>query len=303
MALQRCKDCYTPSTNVSIDEMMVKCEGRSPHTLKMPNKPIDRGYKLYALCDHGWYIYHWIYYSRVHGTATESNPGPIPASRRLTATSQICLHLALSLPYQKNRYNIYFDNYFTNVQLFATLCEYDIGACGTAKANVMPKALRIDKASARKDLIWNDLFGVIEDGVLCGLWQDNNQVNIMSSIHDLRTGTAKLRRCPKGKAPHTAISRAAFGKSTKKMLTIPDLIDDYNHNMNGVDLADQLRASYNTHRQGYRTWLPLFYWLIDTLKVNAFLLWRMHYPKALHKTFQLTLHQQLVAEGLKEHEE
>ena len=125
----------------------------------------------------------------------------------------------------------------------------------------------------------------------------------MSTIHDLRTGTAKLQRCPKGKAPHTAISRAAFGGSTKKLLTIPDLIDDYNHNMNGVDLADQLRASYNTHRQGVRTWLPLFYWLIDTLKVNAFLLWRMHYPKALHKTFQLTLHQQLVAEGLKAHEE
>ena len=31
------------------------------------------------------------------------------------------------------------------------------------------------------------------------------------------------------------------------LLAIPDLIDDYNHNMNGVDLADQLRASYHTH--------------------------------------------------------
>ena len=40
--------------------------------------------------------------------------------------------------------------------------------------------------------------------------------------------------------------------------------------MNGVDVADQLRATYNTHLKGVRNWLALFYWLVDTLKVNAF---------------------------------
>ena len=60
--------------------------------------------------------------------------------------------------------------------MYNYLLHYDIGACGTAKANIMPKALRIDKGTVRKELKWNDLFGVIEDGVLCGLWQDNNQV-------------------------------------------------------------------------------------------------------------------------------
>ena len=68
-----------------------------------------------------------------------------------------------------------------------------------------------------------------------------------------------LRRRSQGKAPHTAISRSAFGNDAQKLLTISDLIDDYNHYMNGVDLADQLRASYNTHMHGVRTWLPLFY--------------------------------------------
>src|SRR5450432_3619450 len=36
-----------PSQNVSIDEMMVMCTGRSLHTVKMPNKPIGEGYKLF----------------------------------------------------------------------------------------------------------------------------------------------------------------------------------------------------------------------------------------------------------------
>ena len=121
----------------------------------------------------------------------------ISTDRHLCPTSKICLYLALSLPYQTHQYNIYFDNYFTNIPLFATLREYGIGACGTARMNAVPEALRVDKTLAGKELEWNDLFGTVEDNVLCGLWQDSNQVLLMSTIHDLQTGTGRLRRCPK----------------------------------------------------------------------------------------------------------
>ena len=47
---------YMPSSELSIDELMIKCYGRSNHTFSMPHKPIPRGYKLFALADHG-YIY------------------------------------------------------------------------------------------------------------------------------------------------------------------------------------------------------------------------------------------------------
>jgi hypothetical protein len=40
--------------NVSFDEMMVPFAGRSKHTLKMKNKPIKEGFKIWALCDHGY---------------------------------------------------------------------------------------------------------------------------------------------------------------------------------------------------------------------------------------------------------
>jgi hypothetical protein len=40
--------------NVSFDEMMVPFAGRSRHTLKMKNKPIKEGFKIWALCDHGY---------------------------------------------------------------------------------------------------------------------------------------------------------------------------------------------------------------------------------------------------------
>ena len=52
--------------NVSFDEMMVPFSGRSIHTLKMKNKPIKEGFKIWALCDHG-YLWDFLFYSRVLG--------------------------------------------------------------------------------------------------------------------------------------------------------------------------------------------------------------------------------------------
>jgi hypothetical protein len=45
---------YTPQTNVSIDEAMIRFSGRSRDTFKMLNKPIDEGYKAICLADRGY---------------------------------------------------------------------------------------------------------------------------------------------------------------------------------------------------------------------------------------------------------
>jgi len=36
-------------------------------------------------------------------------------------------------------------------------------------------------------------------------------------------------------------------------------IDDYNHFIGGVDIADQLRAGFSTQQRGVKPWRPLFY--------------------------------------------
>jgi len=60
-----------------------------------------------------------------------------------------------------------------------------------------------------------------------------------------------------------------FGGEVVKSLEIPGLIDMYNHHMNGVDLADQTRASYAYMRRLRRTWLPLFFYCFETAISNA----------------------------------
>ena len=50
------------------------------------------------------------------------------------------------------------------------------------------------------------------------------------------------------------------------------MVDDYNHYMGGVDIADQLRSKFSTQQRGLKPWRPLFYWLLDTTIINAYLI-------------------------------
>ena len=51
---------------------------------------------------------------------------------------------------------------------------------------------------------------------------------------------------------------------------------DCNHHMGGVDLANQYREVYETHRSTQRNWWPLLYWLIDMACINAYRLYILH---------------------------
>src|SRR5437588_8255997 len=65
---ERFRSYYLPATKVVIDEMVVRFCGRSHHTLKIRNKPIKEGYKIFTLCDHG-YTYGFLWYYSTHGIA------------------------------------------------------------------------------------------------------------------------------------------------------------------------------------------------------------------------------------------
>ena len=48
------------------------------------------------------------------------------------------------------------------------------------------------------------------------------------------------------------IARKAFSSKHTKKLEIPLFIDDYNYYIRGVDLANQFKAAYETHRATFR---------------------------------------------------
>ena len=86
-------------------------------------------------------------------------------------------------------------------------------------------------------------------------------------------------------------------------VAIPQCIDDYNHHMGGVDIADQLRSYYDTQLTSFRTWWPILFWALDTMVTNAYFIYR-DMPQTTgagisHKEFRLQCAWGLILAGHK----
>jgi len=126
---------------------MVRFFDRSQHCIKAPHKPIKQGYKILALCDHG-YTSSWIYSSRTQGFA---NLTRLP---NLSTTSSTVVHLCQPLPSKIHQLHLYMDNYFTNIPLLHTLYStLHIGAFGALRMNYIPRQEFNDNVR----LSWNNL--------------------------------------------------------------------------------------------------------------------------------------------------
>jgi hypothetical protein len=64
--MERFQEAVTLGSKVSYDEQMLGFRGRSVHVTKTPGKPCPDGFKIWALCDHG-YLYDWLYFSGTAG--------------------------------------------------------------------------------------------------------------------------------------------------------------------------------------------------------------------------------------------
>jgi hypothetical protein len=102
-----------PSTNVAVDEAMMRCTGRSQDTYKMPSKPIEQGFKFHCLADHG-YVWDFV------PTSNQAGPDPIPAIAGLTATGSVVYHLLRKLP-RARHFVAYLDNFYCTVPLLGKL--------------------------------------------------------------------------------------------------------------------------------------------------------------------------------------
>lgn len=284
----------TPATEVSIDEMMIRFIGQSAHTVRLPNKPIPEGYKVFALCEHG-YTFSFMYTSRVEQFSGQDLAYEGPGNLHLSPTSRAVLQLALALPYQEYRFTLFCDNYFSNIPLFQALRYHQIAACGTVRPNSAeyPPILKINKRHSH--LPWGTVSGIQPEGrqVLAIIWQDKTLVRLLRTAYDMRPEpqnyTARTRRRPRrprNRDAYRDMIDQVWGELPVCELALPTATIDYNMHMGGVDIADQRRSYYSTQLRVVRNWMPLFFWLLDTTVINSFLIAQQHMGGRRHSLWQ-----------------
>jgi hypothetical protein len=147
---------------------------------------------------------------------------------------------------------------------------------------------------------------IVADGeapqtVLILAWKDAQVVLFASTVVDPYTKVPVERKRP-SRATTDKHLRAVYGNAGKKVLSIPEYIDQYNHRMGAVDIADQLRSYYRGRKRHYRTWRPYWCFLLHTTIANLSLIW-MRQPgspsskKSGHLTFMREVFTSLMAYG------
>ncbi|KAF2897204.1 hypothetical protein ILUMI_08971 [Ignelater luminosus] len=93
------------------------------------------------------------------------------------------------------------------------------------------------------------------NGTIGYLWMDTKEVMVLSNCHG-----------------NESVEISRTGKDeTKIKLSCPEAIQFYNSHMGGVDLSDQLTGLYEVDRKSMKWWKKVFYKLLFTTAVTAWI--------------------------------
>ena len=297
---QNFKKYWNTGTHLAVDETIERFMGRASEIVNIPNKPTPEGFKIWVMANQG-YVLDWLY----HTKGSDSDSGPVDLDdfwtkdEGFSKTQAVVLDLVSQEGVQKDySHIIWLDNLFTSARLLKALKKEGFGAAGTVRTTQtkrekdekekgtkkqrkklpleenrgLDRTLSDLKLKHHTQLKWGELYGKTSDDgeVLKLAWKDQNVVLFMSTVHDGKKRVLRQRRRPASTSTNARTARAPFGDQPVKKLFIPEFINMYNAFMGGVDQADQLRSYYNTQRVHWKTWRPLFHFLLDTAITNAY---------------------------------
>jgi hypothetical protein len=107
----------------------------------------------------------------------------------------------------------------------------------------------------------------------------------MTTGHVPTEEITRNRKRPKKTSTNSTIVREVFNGQYRKKLEIPTFIDCYNHYMNSVDVANQLRATATVHfSRNEKEFFPGIFWAIDMILTNYWKIYESLYGPFLSST-------------------
>ena len=171
---------------------------------------------------------------------------------------------------------VIFDRFFSSTKLFASLNFAAVGTYMTTRrftAQFDAKLKRGESQSRQSD-----------KGVMAVKWCDTKEVHVMSNCHTPQVGK-------------TFRTNKTGGKTE---ITCPEAIVFYNKYMLGVDRSDQAVSLYNFERKSTKWWKKVFFKLMKTAIVNAWILYQQLKAKDTPQLpFVIDTAEELITEGIK----
>lgn len=152
-------------------------------------------------------------------------------------------------PIQGTNRNITMDNWFTSVNLVKKMLECKLTCVGTMKKNKREIPPQFINVKGQKEFSSQFAFDK-ELTLLSYVPKKNKCIILLSSMHE--------------------------GEKLLPNSTLPEIIQFYNETKGGVDMFNQMSGLYSTSRKTRRWPLCLFYGMLNTACLNAYILMRFN---------------------------
>ncbi|GBP70847.1 PiggyBac transposable element-derived protein 3 [Eumeta japonica] len=238
-------------SKLAVDEMIVKYFGHHGIKQFIKGKPVRFGYKLWALCGVSGYCYNFSLYI---GKETQIFAGTADGlgSRVVKKLLAVCM--------DPSAHEVYFDNFFSSVQLLIDLKSQGFRATGTVRDNRTKKCPIMTKQEMKKKHRgYSDHRFDKNNEILCVKWHDNNVVCLLTNFDTVE--------------PFVKTNRYSKTENAKVSVNQPRLIHNYNKNIGGVDKHDWLISKYPIRFRGKKWYWPLVIRVLDMSLVNTWIIY------------------------------
>lgn len=219
---KRFVDVYTPEKDVSIDESLLLWKGRLSFMQYIRIKRARFGIKTYVLSEaKSGYIWKLIVYVGSETELLENSPYGHATNVIMTLMQDLL----------GKGYCVYADNFYCSPESALALHKHNTDIVGTVRSN----RKGLPKDILKKKLNKNELTATCEKNgkMMFVKWADKRDVTLLSSKHELEYTQVKRR-----------------GKD----VLVPNLVQDYNLFMGGVDKVDQMLSAYPVERKRQKIW-------------------------------------------------